>query len=275
MDAKGQNMNDEVSKTSPPRRGVVESLLEGLFTGYKDQFVALLRKEMSQIARAEADRVIEVVRGSDVDRYRSILLASHTLALQESAQFAQQHMPKAATFGHQHDTLRHALSLAPSGGMTLEFGVFTGTTLRIIAEARKGKGPVYGFDSFEGLPENWRSGIPKGTFAVDQLPQVDGAELVVGWYDASLPKFLESHEGVVDFLHVDCDIYSSTKTVFDLVGPRLRPGSIVLFDEFFNYPSWQQHEYKAWTEFLEHSGHRCVYESYTNNNEQVVARIVS
>lgn len=249
--------------------------MQKLFDGYRDQFVELLRREMTEIARAEAERVIGVIRGFETDRYRSIMHATHAQSVAESAEFATQHMSNAATFHHPHETLRHALSLAPSGGMTLEFGVFTGSTLRLIAEARRGKGGVYGFDSFEGLPESWRTGFPTGAFALNELPQVEGAELIKGWFDQSLPGFLEAHPGPVDFLHVDCDLYSSSKTVFDLVGPRLRPGSIVMFDEFFNYPSWKQHEYKAWHEFLEQTGFKCTYECYTVNNEQVAARLVA
>jgi len=50
--------------------------------------------------------------------------------------------------------------------------------------------------------------------------------------------------------HIDCDLYSSTKTVFDWLKPRIRAGTIV-FDEYFNYPNWHQHEFKAFKEFVE------------------------
>jgi len=58
--------------------------------------------------------------------------------------------------------------------MCLEFGVATGATLRKIATSFPSRS-VYGFDSFEGLPEDWRGdGVtwnPKGTYACD--PPVD------------------------------------------------------------------------------------------------------
>lgn len=120
--------------------------------------------------------------------------------------------------------------------MALEFGVASGNTLRTIARARGGR-EVYGFDSFDGLPEAWLNGMPAGAFARDDLPDVPGAELVVGLFADSLPGFLENHPGHIDFLHVDGDLYSSAKTVLDLCGPRLRAGSIVHFDEFFNFPA--------------------------------------
>ena len=55
----------------------------------------------------------------------------------------------------------------------------------------------------------------------------------------------------VAFIHVDCDLYSSTKTIFSLLSDRIVPGTIILFDEYFNYPNWQQHEYKALQEFVD------------------------
>jgi hypothetical protein len=46
-----------------------------------------------------------------------------------------------------------------SEGLAVEFGVYTGGTLAVIAQARAGK-DVYGFDSLAGLPEDWRSRFP-------------------------------------------------------------------------------------------------------------------
>jgi hypothetical protein len=52
-------------------------------------------------------------------------------------------------------------------------------------------------------------------------------------------------------MHIDCDIYSSTKTVLGLTAGRLAPGAVLVFDEFFNYVSFERHEYKAFFEFVE------------------------
>jgi len=104
---------------------------------------------------------------------------------------------------------------------------------------------VVGFDVFTGLPETWRTGFPAGAFAQKLLPDVPGADLVVGLFDQSLPGFLAEHDEPVAFLHLDADLHSSTRTVLDLVGPRLVAGSVVLFDEYFNYPGWQAGEHRA------------------------------
>src|SRR5918997_6672382 len=90
---------------------------------------------------------------------------------------------------------------------------------RQCAQAR----PSFRFDSFQGLPEDWCSNIPAGTFATGQLPDVPGAKLVVGWFNDTLA----------------C-IWMQTSTRRqppspEHVGPRLRPGSVIVFDEYLNY----------------------------------------
>jgi hypothetical protein len=227
-----------------------------------------LRTEMGQVADrmvARTDRFEHSVR-------RDLVAAGETTAARESAAFVRDHMAGAQRFGDPHATLAHGLSLAPTGGMALEFGVYSGTTLAIIAAARSGE-LVYGFDSFEGLPETWRADYPAGTFAVGRPPRVPGAELVVGWFADTLPGFLAAHPGSVDFLHVDADLYSAAATVLELVGPRLRVGSVVVFDEYFNYPGWRRHEHLAWQEHVERTGITFSYQAYTSDHEQVVVRV--
>ncbi len=226
------------------------------------------------LVQSIAERGIDHTSAFEIRSRRDISYAGAAQAARESAEFARGHLAGARRFGHPHATLEYALSLAPRGGMALEFGVYTGTTLTIIATARQG-GRVYGFDSFKGLPEHWRAGFAAGTFATETVPEVPGAELVAGWFDEVLPGFMETHPGPVDFLHIDADLYSSAATVLNLVGPRLRPGSVVVFDEFFNYPGWQEHEYWAWTEYVERTGIAFRYEAFTVDNEQVVVTLTS
>ena len=47
----------------------------------------------------------------------------------------------------------------------------------------------------------------------------------------------------------DCDLYSSTKTVFDNIYDRIVPNTVIQFDEYYNYPGWRNHEFKAFQEF--------------------------
>jgi predicted O-methyltransferase YrrM len=153
--------------------------------------------------------------------------------------------------------LRHAAALAPEG-LILEFGVATGTTLRCLA----GSVPllnrmIYGFDSFKGLPEPWSS-YQKGHFSCP-IPEVpNNAELIVGMFEDTLPKFLETHKGDVALVHIDCDLYSSTKTVLKNIGSRLVYGSILVLDEFWIETN---HEQRAFNEWLVGTNRTCRHEA--------------
>ncbi len=76
-------------------------------------------------------------------------------------------------------------------------------------------------------------------------------------------------------MHIDCDLYSSTKTVFDLMGGKLEKDSILVFDEFFNYPGWKQHEFKAFMEFIENNNRNFEYIGYVYRHSQVAVRMAS
>lgn len=171
-------------------------------------------------------------------------------AKREAVDYVIEHMQSAMMLRDRFDLLRFALSRAPEAGLVLEFGVEKGLSINCLARATPRT--VHGFDSFEGLPEDWSgTGSTRGTFdRRGTLPKVPGnVRLHVGWFDATLPAFLKETQETVALLHVDCDIYSSTRTIFDLLADRIRPGSVIVFDEYFNYPGWRQHEYKAFQEF--------------------------
>lgn len=217
-----------------------------------------------------SDRLDEIERRTR----RDITHALDIRATDESARFVLEHMPTAPVFWHPHDTLRHGLELVKVDGLALEFGVASGTTLRIISEALRPTGhDVWGFDVWSGLPEAWRTGFPAGEFAQPAPPAVPGAQLVSGLFEDTLPGFLDDHPGPVAFAHLDADLYSSTRTVLDLIGDRLVPGSVLVFDEYFNYPGWQRHEHRAWSEFVARTGIRFDYLGYTADHEQVVVRL--
>ena len=59
-----------------------------------------------------------------------------------------------------------------NSGLWLEFGVATGRTINIISSKTTNK--VYGFDTFQGLPEDWDDHQAKGVYSQDGvLPKVN------------------------------------------------------------------------------------------------------
>lgn len=248
-----------------------------------DEVVSRHHREQLEELRSETRRLSDELRETRSDMVRlfdrletnsrrDLLVAAERAAVASSEEFIRTAMPKVPDFRDMWATLEYGLQLAPAEGLALEFGVYSGSTIKTIAAARTGG--VYGFDSFEGLPETWRTRFPAGEFAMDGPPEVPGATMVVGWFSDTLPGFMAEHaDEPIAFVHVDCDLYSSTVTVLEHVGPRLRPGSILVFDEYLNYPGWQEHEHLAWSEFVQRTGIRFTYEGYTVDNQQVVVRV--
>lgn len=142
--------------------------------------------------------------------------------------------------------------IAGSKPLYLEFGVYRGRTMRywashlVVPEAR-----FVGFDSFEGLPEDWQLDAKQGSFSVGGPPQIEDQRVSfqVGWFDKTLPGWQPpEHDQLV--VNVDCDLYSSTRCVLDWLGPHLRPGTLVYFDDLFN----RDHQWRALREWLSGDG---------------------
>jgi hypothetical protein len=140
-------------------------------------------------------------------------------------------------------------SYVKNEGLWLEFGVCSGRTINLISKCTDNT--VYGFDSFYGLPEDWGNHQKKGSYTREgSLPEVnDNVRLIVGLFEDTLDSFLEDHKGPIAYLHLDADLYSSTKFVLDKVRDRIVSGTVISFDEIYNYPEYVYHEIKAWVEF--------------------------
>jgi len=186
--------------------------------------------------------------------------------LARSVDYIESHMVDAVGFETQKEVLGYALSQTTVPGHYLEFGVFTGGTIRYIAAQLRRSGrtdaSIHGFDSFEGLPKAW-SGFNLGRSAFSRggkMPRVpNNVVLHKGWFSDTIPKWRNTVAGPIAFIHVDCDIYSSTVEILEGLHARMQPGTVIVFDEYFNYPNWEQHEFKAWREFVERRGLKYKY----------------
>ena len=249
-------------------------------------FMILLTFQLSQVLRAHAELAKTCLRGEPVPFRRNYTSFVHAMI------GALRHAPLSSHRGHGVPPLHAGLACAfVDRGYWMEFGVYKALTItsiagyrskKLAAAANAGVFPasfegyqalrVLGFDSFRGLPEDWRDVWRKtedgkavrvaakqsrGLFSLGGKPPALPADLQhaikweIGWYNETLPRFLEAHpSGNVTFVHVDCDLYSSTKTVLDQLAPRLQVGTVLVFDELFNYPEYRWHELLALWEFL-------------------------
>jgi len=166
--------------------------------------------------------------------------------------------------------LSHALGKVKRSGHVMEFGVWQGRTLKVISDHFSNQ-TVWGFDSFEGLPEPWfmmssqsGPGHPAGKFALDkeELSQVvdqfskKKVSLVPGWFNQTIGPWMNDNPGAISFLHVDCDLYSSTLDILTLLNDRIVPGTVIVFDEMYpwnnldRYDLWEQGEFQALGEWV-------------------------
>jgi hypothetical protein len=220
----------------------------------------------------EVDDPLRLLLGGSHESHDIRRLSSAVSAI-ETAQYFNSHARLARPFPGKVPMHRYGVANRTVDGLILEFGVARGHTINVIADAAGV--PVYGFDVFTGLPEDWRGSFRAGHFdRRGSLPEVrDNVDLVIGLFDDTLPEFVGQHAGPVSYLHVDCDLYSSTKTIFRELGDRIVPGTMIAFDEYWNYPGWQQDEFKAFKEFVAERGIAYSYVGYVPTNQQVLVRI--
>jgi len=163
-------------------------------------FVERVLKEESQNIRRELDR----------------------RALRSTAEYVGEKMSYVSSVDTKykvHDVAVNNISILE--GVVIEFGVYKGDTINYIAR-KLPSFDVFGFDSFEGLPEFWRDGFDKGTFSLNSLPEVEkNVKLYKGWFDDTLPQFVKENKQKIAYLHVDCDLYNSTKLIFEYLKDRI------------------------------------------------------
>lgn len=174
--------------------------------------------------------------------------------------------------GSIHATFELALNSAKVEGMVLEFGVRHANSTRQLAAIAKQD--VHGFDSFEGLPEAWHN-EDKGSYSTKGvIPKVPkNIHLHAGWFDQTLPKFLETNTEKARLINIDCDIYSSTKTVLDALAPRIVKGTVIVFDEYIGNQHWREDEFKAFQEAVKTYKWKYEYLAFSFFTKQVVVRI--
>ena len=169
----------------------------------------------------------------------------------------------------------------PNYKHALEFGVFEGKSIRKIRNLLDDTYKVFGFDSFIGLPENWENTIcDKGSFDLQgAVPIIDGVQFFSGWFEDSIPHYLKEAEPIA-LLHIDCDLYSSTMTVLEMLRPYIVKDTIIVFDEWL-YTTLDNkksniHEQRAFIEWVKKYDIRYEFELFEDyeHDERMIVRIL-
>ena len=206
----------------------------------------------------------------------SVLDLLKNYGVQSSAEFAINEMQNAMVFTTREDLWKHVISTLPASitqnriEYSLEFGVYKGDSLNKLASISP-KTEWTGFDSFEGLQEDWPgTAFTKDFFSVEgKLPKVGkNVELVKGWIEDTLPKFLKRYQNrQVSIVHMDVDTFKPTSYILESLYENgcFGPGTTLIFDEYFGYShSWKLNEHKAFNDFVDKYGVKYQYIAHTN-----------
>ena len=175
--------------------------------------------------------------------------------------------------GCPYDAFKIGIEASPKSGLVLEFGVRFGTSIKQIAKLTSTK--VHGFDSFQGLPESWYN-EPKGAYTtkgiIPKLPK--NVCLHMGWFNETIPKFLKKNKEYIRLINIDCDLYSSTNTVLNLLAKKIVSGSIIIFDEYLVNENWREDEFKSFQKAVKKYKWNYKYLAFSLQTKQVVVKIL-
>ena len=203
-------------------------------------------------------------------------------AVMDSFNYAKENMKGSYSFLDRFEGLALSIKEAkrrfPSRNRVLEFGVYKAGMINY--QARRFPALQFvGFDSFEGLQEQWSGMAPAKTFDLSgKLPKVrPNVRLVKGWFEESASRWkAENPSSDIPLLvHVDCDTYAATVDVLELCADYVEHGLILHFDDYFGFPDWRTGGFKALLEISQERSWRLTYLSYGTKEVSVLAEAPS
>lgn len=157
-----------------------------------------------------------------------------------------------------YDHVMQSLKFLNKSLQYFEFGVFKGDSIKYWASKNTNASThFYGFDSFEGLPNDWFPGMLRGHFSTGgNLPNINDKriEFVKGWFNQTLSPFIEKYplNDSQIVIHMDADVYSSTYYVLNNLyfNNYIKKGTVIIFDEVI-VASIADTEFRAFWDFVE------------------------
>ncbi len=157
-------------------------------------------------------------------------------------------------YEHRYDLYNYVINreqLKNAEIIYIEMGVCGGGSFKWWMENNQhAQSQFHGFDTFEGLPENWGYFFKNGDMhaAVPELADSRG-HFYKGLFQDTLVPFLTTSniKEKRKVIHLDADLFSSTLFSLSMLYPYLQKGDIIFFDEF-NVPNHEYLAYKIFTE---------------------------
>ena len=165
----------------------------------------------------------------------------------------------------------HMIDICDTGRPFYEFGVWNGASFKYLIKSLH---TGFGFDTFEGLPEDWHT-EKAGTYsAFGTIPKIKGGDFIKGKFEDTLPIFFSEQRPTASIINFDADLYSSTICALENCKSVIDSQTILIFDEFIINRNWEEDEYKALNEFC--ARHQYAYEviAVSYYTKQVAVKLI-
>lgn len=197
-------------------------------------------------------------------------------SIESSAKYIESNLSKALLFQSRLDFWKYSISkVSVSDGLFAEFGVSSGKSMTYFSKQIPKEQVIYGFDSFLGLQEDF-FGTPfsTGFFSTRaEIPKFSkNVKLEIGWFQDTLPSFLNSNKQDFSFVHIDCDTFESTSYVLQTIASRIVPGTVLVFDEYHGIPNWKNGEFLAWSQFVQKNNFKHHYIAFAPQGAAILVK---
>ena len=165
----------------------------------------------------------------------------------------------------------HVIDICDNSRPFYEFGVWNCISFKYLIESLP-KG--FGFDTFEGLPEDWHNEKAGKYSAFGSIPKIDGGSFIKGKFEETLSTFFSAQQPKASLINFDADLYSSTICALENCKSVIDSSTILIFDEFIMNPHWEEDEFKALNQFCANNGFTYEVISISYFTKQVAVKLL-
>lgn len=192
----------------------------------------------------------------------------HHGAVQRSAEYIQRYLPETLLFPSREHLWKYAVTLLSENTRVIELGVYKGYSINRIAAYSIGKGiDVWGFDTFEGLTENWfGTRFHGGAYSNSGVVPKTHKNVVIqqGCISETLPLFLKSNDRSISLIHMDLDTSETTSRALEELSEVITRSAYIIFDQYHGYPAYEVGEQAAWKKYAENNNVSWRYLAFSN-----------
>lgn len=177
----------------------------------------------------------------------------HQRSIEKSTDYIENYLSEVLIFPSRERLWKYAVTLLEQKSRIIELGVYKGYSINCLADYSHMKDiDIWGFDTFEGLTESWfGTSFYLGSYSNDgQLPKTRSTvTLQKGDLSNTLPNFLKANDRKISLIHFDLDSRNITFTALNLLNSVIKDSTLLIFDEYHGFPSFENGEKAAWKDF--------------------------